>query len=523
MKKTVKRLLVILLSLLTVTGSSGVSVYAEETITLKDELESCEDAETVSEMKSYKETESISETESTEELEKNNREVKNYSETTTANGKEATCQVDVQSVVEAENIEFEESEIVLNDEHSRTFMKVNFTPENVTDTNIEYISSNPDAVIVEGSDIIAVGVGTAVITGKTANGKTATCNVTVEESYPYGTRDGVQYELSGNTAKVVGCVGNLAEYIELVIPESVVFNGKEYVVTSIGDNAFTGYQSLFFMTSIHIPASVVSIGEYIFEMFIGSDDYFCRDLTTMIMDGDAPEVSTDFFVPHTQMSIRPVDKEITISVPYGAKGYDKFPWTNYKVVYREPEQKLSPTENLKAVSAGKQKVKLTWSAVEGAEGYLIYGQKNGQYGYVGMTTKGTVYTDVTALDTDYNFYWVFPYVRDGNGKMLPGGCKKYVYAKGVCPAVTNLKAASGAGQVKLTWKASAGAEGYLIYGKTATGKYEYKGMTTKGTTYVHKSASKTEYNFYWVFPYHKDAKGKMIVGGTPKYVYGKAR
>ena len=72
-------------------------------------------------------------------------------------------------------------------------------------------------------------------------------------------------------------------------------------------------------------------------------------------------------------------------------------------------------------------------------------------------------------------------------------------------------------------EASAGAEGYLVYGKTATGKYEYKGMTTKGKTYAHKSASKTEYNFYWVFPYHKDAKGKMIVGGTPKYVYGKAR
>ena len=83
---------------------------------------------------------------------------------------------------------------------------------------------------------------------------------------------------------------------------------------------------------------------------------------------------------------------------------------------------------------------------------MIYGQKNGKYSYVGMTTKGTVYTDVKALDTDYNFYWVFPYVRDGNGKMLPGGCKKYVYAKGVCPAVTNLKAVSGVGQVKLTWR-----------------------------------------------------------------------
>ena len=180
--------------------------------------------------------------------------------------------------------------------------------------------------------------------------------------------------------------------------------------------------------------------------------------------------------------------------------------------------------NLKAVTGGPSKVKLTWNAVSGAEGYLVYAQKNGQYGYVGMTTKGTTYTDTKALTNDYNFYWVFPYVKDANGNMYTGGCQSYKYAKGgVCPAVTNLKAVSEIGQVRLTWKASAGAEGYLVYGKTATGKYEYKGMTTKGTTYVHKGASKTEYNFYWVFPYHKDANGKMIVGGTPKYVYGKAK
>ena len=180
--------------------------------------------------------------------------------------------------------------------------------------------------------------------------------------------------------------------------------------------------------------------------------------------------------------------------------------------------------NLRAVTGGPSKVKLTWNAVSGAEGYLVYAQKNGQYGYVGMTTKGTTYTDTKALTADYNFYWVFPYVKDAKGNMYTGGCQSYKYAKGgVCPAVTNLKAFSETGQVRLTWKASAGAEGYLVYGKTATGKYGYIGMTTKGTTYVDKKASKTEYNFYWVFPYHRDANGKMIVGGTPKYVYGKAK
>ena len=179
-------------------------------------------------------------------------------------------------------------------------------------------------------------------------------------------------------------------------------------------------------------------------------------------------------------------------------------------------------ENLKAVSAGKQKVSLSWTASPGAEGYLIYAQKNGKYGYAGMTTKGTSYTDAKALDNAYNFYWVFPYVKNASGKMIPGSCTKYVYAKGICPAVSNLKAVSVKGGVRLTWNASAGAEGYLIYGQRSGGKYGYIGMTTKGTAFTDMKALKAQFNFYWVYPYHKDKSGNMIVGGTPKYTYGRA-
>ncbi len=184
-------------------------------------------------------------------------------------------------------------------------------------------------------------------------------------------------------------------------------------------------------------------------------------------------------------------------------------------------QKPETVTGLSATSAGKNKVKLSWSAVEDADGYLVYAQKDGKYGYVGMTTKGTAFTDTKALDYDYNYYWVFAYVQE-NGKMYPGGCEKYVYAKGVCLAVTGLKASSVTGGVKLTWTGSSGAEGYLVYGIHPGASYGYIGMTTKGTTFTDKNASKTDWNFYWVFPYHKYGD-KMIVGGTPKYVYGKAK
>ena len=186
-----------------------------------------------------------------------------------------------------------------------------------------------------------------------------------------------------------------------------------------------------------------------------------------------------------------------------------------------PKKNLVMT-NLHAVPAGKNSVRLYWSSVSGADGYLVYGQKNGKYGYVGMT-KGTSYTDTKASDSAYNFYWVFPYYLDANDFMRSGTCPKYVYALGICPAVTNLKANGTSGKVTLSWTASSGADGYLVYAIRPGGKYNYIGMTTKGTTFADTKASKTDWTFYWVYPYHKDAKGNMVVGGTAKYVYSKAR
>lgn len=209
----------------------------------------------------------------------------------------------------------------------------------------------------------------------------------------------------------------------------------------------------------------------------------------------------------------------SVTSPDGKKVVN--PTTKEVVVEKE---RLAAVENLKA-SSSVGKVKLTWSEVKDAEGYLIYGIRGGgnKYGYIGMTSK-TSFVDVKALTSDYNYYWVFAYCKDENDKMYPGLTAHYVYGKAQkCAAVTDLKASSVKGGVKLTWTKSAGAEGYLVYGIHPGEKYGYIGMTTKGTTFTDKKASSTDWNFYWVFPYHTDSNGNKVVGGTPKYVYGKAK
>ncbi len=74
--------------------------------------------------------------------------------------------------------------------------------------------------------------------------------------------NGIYYNLSESSAEVVWNLNINDEYKgKIVIPDMIVYGGKEYVVTSIGRGAFGDCLEL---TSVSIPASVTSIGECAF-------------------------------------------------------------------------------------------------------------------------------------------------------------------------------------------------------------------------------------------------------------------
>ena len=113
----------------------------------------------------------------------------------------------------------------------------------------------------------------------------------------------------------------------IVIPEGVVIIGDRAFegcsslksitipekVTSIGDSTFYRCSSL---ESIEIPKGVTSISSWAI--------YECRSLQKIIMHGDAP--SADGY------TFGMVDNMV-IYVPKNAKGYDAYPWNEYKIVY----------------------------------------------------------------------------------------------------------------------------------------------------------------------------------------------
>ena len=96
---------------------------------------------------------------------------------------------------------------------------------------------------------------------------------------------------------------------DIVIPESVTYNGKTYSVTSIGEGAFyfCGY-----MTSVTIPNSVKSIGELAFER--------CNGLTSLTIGNSVKTIGKYVFSSCSSLS--------SVSIPDNVTFIDEYAFSN---------------------------------------------------------------------------------------------------------------------------------------------------------------------------------------------------
>ena len=100
--------------------------------------------------------------------------------------------------------------------------------------------------------------------------------------------DGLYYStLTENTVQVVKPTSGKYEG-DIIIPESVIYNGSKYKVTAIGDYAFQAAG----VTSVTLPlTTITSIGEYAFND--------CQGLTEFTLPASITTIGRNafFFVP----------------------------------------------------------------------------------------------------------------------------------------------------------------------------------------------------------------------------------
>ena len=95
--------------------------------------------------------------------------------------------------------------------------------------------------------------------------------------------DGINYYLDGSEARV----SDNRDYSgsKIIIPNSVLYDGKNYPVTSIADSAFYGNWRLIEVT---IPNSVTNIGNYAFHN--------CSDLTAITIPNSVTTIGDYAFL-----------------------------------------------------------------------------------------------------------------------------------------------------------------------------------------------------------------------------------
>lgn len=140
--------------------------------------------------------------------------------------------------------------------------------------------------------------------------------------------------------------------------------------------------------------------------------------------------------------------------------------------------------SLKAKAVTPVKVQLTWNAVTGAAGYVIY-SKTGDADYKkAAIATGRTYTFTYKTAPGTVCYKVRPYLTSGD-KLLYAPKFSPVAKLTVKPGpVTKLNVTTAkAVKVKLAWNAAVGATGYVIYAQVGDGAFK-KLATTKERSYL---------------------------------------
>ena len=402
------------------------------------------------------------------------------------------------------------------------------SPSNAV-TSYTWRSSNTSVATVDkNGKVTAKASGTATITVKTSNGKTATCKVTVNLPAPQitglaNTKGGIK--ISWN--KVDGAYGYRLYYkpasggwkrfkdttATSFTDSGVVPNKTEtYTIRCIDKNGKTvsGFNSKGWskkytpvaptITRLSNTSKGVSVtwnkiaGVYGYRLYQKTSNGWKRIKDTTATSYTDSAVSANQTKTYT---IRCIDKKGKTVSGFYSKGWSK--------KYTPVAPTISKLDN---TSGG---IKLTWNKIAGVYGYRLY-YKTSSGGWKRFKdTTATSFTDSGVSPNRTETYTIR--CIDKNGKTVSGynskgWSKKYTAAT---PKITKLTNRSKG--VSVTWNKIAGVYGYRLYRKYDRGSWT-KVKDTTSTSFTDSGAKKGKKVTYTVRCI--DRKGKTVSGFNSK-------
>ena len=158
-------------------------------------------------------------------------------------------------------------------------------------------------------------------------------------------------------------------------------------------------------------------------------------------------------------------------------------------------------------------IRLTWSAVKGAEGYAIYYSTQKGWKLVGLTVNTTVtYTNLPS-GTNYIFAVRSVDLTASGQKVAGTGYTQLITA--TKPATPTVSVTTQDGDASIRWTAVKGASGYEVYYKSTTsGGYVLLGTVGSGTTSFTDTGYTTGSKYAFAVRAIKSVQGGYIYGGV---------
>ena len=160
-----------------------------------------------------------------------------------------------------------------------------------------------------------------------------------------------------------------------------------------------------------------------------------------------------------------------------------------------PVTSLGTVKLGKVKSAGYNKLSLTWSAVPDATGYIVYRKSGKHWKKIAVTSKNS-YKHIASkkfpIKTGETYlYTVKAYRKTGKTTIYGGYNKKGMKGKAIAgkPVLTSISSPSY-NQVRLTWKKTAGATGYIVYRKNSKNRWERIAVLKGNMTSYTQTSSK---------------------------------